>query len=116
MVGNVCGGADLGLRRLLRGRFRGHAAGGNACADESPDSGGQRLEEHVSGCRRRRLGADSDYGGTGPWTSVAVLAGGLLVGSLVGPLLARRLPAGILRWAAAILGFVLAVILFVDTL
>lgn len=43
----------------------GHAAGGNACADESPDSGGQRLEEHVSGCRRRRLGADSDYGGTG---------------------------------------------------
>jgi uncharacterized protein len=51
-----------------------------------------------------------------PWTCVAVLAGGLLVGSLVGPLLARRLPAGILRWAAAILGFALAVILFVDTL
>ena len=51
-----------------------------------------------------------------PWTSVAVLAGGLLVGSLVGPLLARRLPAGILRWAAAILGFALAVILFGDTL
>jgi uncharacterized membrane protein YfcA len=39
-----------------------------------------------------------------PWTSVAVLASGLLVGSLVGPLLARRVPAGILRWAAAILG------------
>ena len=51
-----------------------------------------------------------------PWTSVGVLAGGLLVGSLVGPVLARRLPAGILRWAGAILGFALAVILFVDTL
>jgi uncharacterized membrane protein YfcA len=51
-----------------------------------------------------------------PWISVAVLAGGLLVGSLVGPLLARRLPAGILRWAVAILGFTLAVIFFVDTL
>jgi uncharacterized protein len=51
-----------------------------------------------------------------PWTSVAVLAGGLLVGSLLGPILARRLPAGIIRWAAAILGFALAVILFVDTL
>jgi uncharacterized membrane protein YfcA len=51
-----------------------------------------------------------------PWISVAVLAGGLLVGSLVGPLLARRLPAGIIRWAAAILGFALAVILLVDTL
>jgi uncharacterized membrane protein YfcA len=50
-----------------------------------------------------------------PWTSVAVLAAGLVVGSLVGPLLARRLPAGILRWAVAILGFALAVILFVDT-
>jgi len=51
-----------------------------------------------------------------PWTSVAVLAGGLLVGSLLGPILARRLPAGIIRWAAAILGFALGVILFVDTL
>jgi len=51
-----------------------------------------------------------------PWTSVAVLAGGLLVGSLLGPILARRLLAGIIRWAAAILGFALAVILFVDTL
>ena len=36
-------------------------------------------------------------------------------GSRVGPLLARRLPAGILRWAVAILGFALAVILFADT-
>jgi hypothetical protein len=46
-----------------------------------------------------------------PWTSVAVLAGGLFMGSLVGPLVARRLPARILRWAAAILGLALAVIL-----
>lgn len=49
-----------------------------------------------------------------PWTTVAVLAGGLLVGSLLGPLLARRLPATVLRWASALLGFGLAIILFVD--
>jgi uncharacterized membrane protein YfcA len=49
-----------------------------------------------------------------PSTTVAVLAGGLLVGSLLGPLLARRLPATVLRWASALLGFALAIILFVD--
>ena len=49
-----------------------------------------------------------------PWTTVAALAGGLLVGSLLGPLLARRLPATLLRWASALLGFALAIILFID--
>jgi uncharacterized membrane protein YfcA len=49
-----------------------------------------------------------------PWPTVAVLASGLLVGSLLGPLLARRLPPRFLRWASAILGFALAVLLFMD--
>jgi uncharacterized membrane protein YfcA len=50
-----------------------------------------------------------------PWTFLAVLAVGLLVGSLFGPILARRLPETLLRWAVAILGFTLAVILFVGS-
>ena len=49
------------------------------------------------------------------WTFVAVLAVGLLVGSLFGPILARRLPETLLRWAVAILGFTLAVILLVGS-
>ena len=43
------------------------------------------------------------------WTVVAPLAGGLLAGSTVGPVVARRVPAWLIRWVAAGLGFVLAV-------
>ncbi|MQA27710.1 MAG: TSUP family transporter [Micromonosporaceae bacterium] len=43
-----------------------------------------------------------------PWALVAVLASGLLAGSLIGPILARRLPAPAIRWTVAALGFVLA--------
>jgi uncharacterized membrane protein YfcA len=43
-----------------------------------------------------------------PWALVAVLASGLLAGSLIGPILARRLPAPAIRWTVATLGFILA--------
>jgi uncharacterized protein len=42
------------------------------------------------------------------WTIVAPLAIGLLAGSTVGPVVARRVPAWVIRWGAAGLGFVLA--------
>jgi uncharacterized protein len=43
------------------------------------------------------------------WTVVAPLACGLLAGSMVGPVVARRVPARLIRWAAAGLGFALAI-------
>jgi uncharacterized protein len=43
-----------------------------------------------------------------PWAAVVPLAGGLLFGSALGPIIVRRLPANLVRWAAAIFGFVLA--------
>jgi uncharacterized protein len=47
-----------------------------------------------------------------PWAAVAPLAAGLFSGSTVGPIVARRLPSGVLRWAAAGLGVALAVLLW----
>lgn len=43
------------------------------------------------------------------WSAAAPLAMGMLVGSRVGPLLARRLPAGLLRWLIVLLGMGLAI-------
>ena len=43
------------------------------------------------------------------WAAVLPLAAGLFVGSTVGPVLARRLPATAIRWAVALLGIGLAV-------
>lgn len=43
-----------------------------------------------------------------PWATVAPLAAGMFVGSLLGPVVARRLPANIVRVTAAALGVVLA--------
>jgi uncharacterized membrane protein YfcA len=43
------------------------------------------------------------------WGVVAPLAAGLFVGSLVGPVLVRRLPAAAVRWAVAVVGVGLAV-------
>jgi uncharacterized membrane protein YfcA len=43
------------------------------------------------------------------WSAVAPLALGMLVGSRVGPLVARRLPASLLRWLIVLLGMGLAV-------
>jgi uncharacterized protein len=48
------------------------------------------------------------------WSAVLPLALGLFIGSRVGPILARRLPPGLLRWAIAALGLALAVQLWVD--
>ena len=48
------------------------------------------------------------------WAAVIPLAAGLLAGSLIGPRLARRVPASVLRWFAAILGFGLAIKLWVN--
>jgi uncharacterized membrane protein YfcA len=48
------------------------------------------------------------------WGAVIPLAAGFLVGSMIGPRVARRLPASALRWFAALLGIGLAVKLWVD--
>jgi uncharacterized protein len=47
------------------------------------------------------------------WTAVAPLAAGMFVGATLGPRVARRVPAHILRWAVSLLGLALAVELFV---
>ena len=47
------------------------------------------------------------------WVVVVPLATGMLAGSVIGPRLARRLPASVLRWFAALLGFGLAIKLWI---
>jgi uncharacterized protein len=42
------------------------------------------------------------------WTVVLPLAAGMFTGSLIGPRVARRVPAGILRWVVALIGLGLA--------
>lgn len=49
-----------------------------------------------------------------PWRSVTPLAAGLFAGSTAGPVVARRVPASVLRWAVAGLGFALAVELWLN--
>ena len=47
------------------------------------------------------------------WAAAVPLAAGLLVGSTIGPVLARRVRPGVLRWLMALLGIGLAVRLWV---
>lgn len=47
------------------------------------------------------------------WAAVAPLAPGLFAGSMLGPRVARRLPAGLLRWLVALVGIGLAVRLWI---
>jgi uncharacterized protein len=47
------------------------------------------------------------------WAAVVPLAAGMFIGATLGPRVARRLPANVLRWAVALLGMALAVELFV---
>jgi uncharacterized protein len=48
------------------------------------------------------------------WTAVAPLAAGLFAGSLVGPLVVRRVPASAVRWTVGVLGLCLAAALWLD--
>ena len=48
------------------------------------------------------------------WAAVLPLAAGLIVGSYVGPAIARRLPGTALRVGIGLAGLVLAVVLAVD--
>lgn len=48
------------------------------------------------------------------WAAVIPLGIGLFAGSLIGPHLARRIPAGLLRWLVALLGLGLAVKLWIS--
>jgi uncharacterized membrane protein YfcA len=43
------------------------------------------------------------------WSAVAPMALGMLVGSRIGPVVARRLPAGLLRWLIVLFGLFLAI-------
>lgn len=47
------------------------------------------------------------------WAAVLPLAAGLFIGSTIGPRLTRRVPPGVIRWLAALLGLGLAVSLWV---
>lgn len=49
------------------------------------------------------------------WGFVAPLAAGMLVGSGIGPLVARRVPPDVLRWVVALIGVGLAVELWVTS-
>jgi uncharacterized protein len=51
--------------------------------------------------------------GTVDWVAVVPLAAGMFIGATLGPRVARRLPANVLRWAVALLGLALAVELFI---
>lgn len=48
------------------------------------------------------------------WETVLPLTIGMFAGSLIGPRLARRIPAGVLRWLVALLGIGLAIKLWLD--
>jgi hypothetical protein len=48
------------------------------------------------------------------WAAAAPLAGGLFLGSTIGPRVARRLPAAALRWLVVLLGLALAARLWVS--
>jgi len=52
--------------------------------------------------------------GSVDWAAVIPLSAGMLAGSMVGPRVARRLPAGVLRWLVALLGLGLAVKLWIS--
>jgi uncharacterized membrane protein YfcA len=56
------------------------------------------------------------FAAVGPvaWRAVWPLALGLFAGSLVGPLVARRLPAALVRWSVAALGLALAIELWLS--
>jgi uncharacterized protein len=43
------------------------------------------------------------------WTAALLLAAGMLIGSTTGPLVARRIPARVLRWVVVLLGIALAI-------
>jgi uncharacterized membrane protein YfcA len=48
------------------------------------------------------------------WAAALPLGGGLFIGSTVGPTLARRVPADLLRWLVGVLGIALAVRLWIE--
>jgi hypothetical protein len=48
------------------------------------------------------------------WPAVIPLAAGLFLGSTIGPRVARRMPASVLRWVVALLGLAFAVRLWLD--
>jgi uncharacterized protein len=52
---------------------------------------------------------------TGPvlWAAVLPPAGGLFIGSALGPIIVRHLPPNLVRWMAATFGFILAIYLWV---
>ena len=48
------------------------------------------------------------------WVAVVPVGAGMFVGSVLGPRITRRLPAGLLRWLVALIGIVLAVELWIN--
>jgi uncharacterized membrane protein YfcA len=51
--------------------------------------------------------------GSVDWRAVVPLSIGMLAGSMIGPRVARRIPARVLRWLAALLGLALAARLWI---
>jgi uncharacterized membrane protein YfcA len=50
------------------------------------------------------------------WAAATELGGGSFLGSTIGPLVARRIPPGLLRWLVALVGLGLAVRLWIRPL
>ncbi|MCQ4040777.1 sulfite exporter TauE/SafE family protein [Streptantibioticus rubrisoli] len=62
------------------------------------------------------LASAAVFAAVGPvdWTAVIPLGAGMFVGSTLGPCIARRLPPGLLRWLAALIGIGLAIQLWIN--
>ncbi|GAA4638536.1 sulfite exporter TauE/SafE family protein [Actinoallomurus vinaceus] len=56
------------------------------------------------------------FAAAGPvdWMAVAPIGAGMFVGSILGPRITRRLPAGLLRWLVALIGIALAIQLWIS--
>lgn len=82
------------------------------------------VDQHLPGANARKnmlIGATSlvsaavlIVGGSVAWAVVAPLGAGMFLGSLLGPIVARRLPAPVVRIGAAVLGIALAVQLWLS--
>ena len=80
------------------------------CVDELHGLGQHALKNVLVESGRRRL-EPLVLIACGPvvWSAVFALGGGMFVGATIGPRLARRLPASLLRWLVGVVGVGLAV-------
>ena len=93
-------GAGSGVMLLADPAVRRFACSARQCDQEHPAG------SHIRGGRHRLRRWRPGFG------ALYSLAVGLLIGSLLGPIIVRHLPPSLVRWIAATLGFVLAIYLW----